>query len=71
MFTVTWFPSPHDPQEEIPEGVVNAGKLYDDQSTSKPGYYREITLLDQQIGRMQAALKDSWNSKKYALHLLQ
>ena len=58
MFTVTWFPSPHDPQEEIPEGVVNAGKLYDDQSTSKPGYYREITLLDQQIGRMQAALKD-------------
>lgn len=58
MFTVTWFPSPHDPQEEIPEGLANAGKLYNDAPTSKPGYFREITLLDQQVGRLQTVLRD-------------
>ena len=58
MFTVTWFPSPHDPQEEIPDGLVNAGKLYNDEKTNKPGYFREITLLDQQVGRLQVALRD-------------
>ncbi len=58
MFTVTWFPAPHDPQQEIPEGLANAATLYDDQPTSKPGYFREITLLDQQIGRLQSCLRD-------------
>ena len=58
MFTVTWFPSPHDPQEEIPEGLANAGKLYNNESTSKPGYFREITLLDQQVGKLQTALRN-------------
>ena len=58
MFSVTWFPSPHDPQEEIPEGGDNPKELYNDQKTVKPGYYREITLLDQQVGRMQVALEE-------------
>lgn len=52
MFTVIWFPSPHDPHQEVPDGP----SLYD----GKPhaGYYREITLLDQQVGRLQNALQD-------------
>ena len=58
MFTVTWFPSPHDPQEEIPNGLANAGKLYNDEATNKPGYYREITLLDQQVGRLQTVMRE-------------
>ncbi|MFT7516079.1 MAG: arylsulfatase A-like enzyme [Candidatus Omnitrophota bacterium] len=51
MFTVIWFPSPHDPHREVPEG----SSLYD----GKPhaGYYREITLLDQQVGRLRAELR--------------
>ena len=57
MFAVTWFPSPHDPQEELPD-LPQASKLYNDQNTRKPGYFREITLLDQQIGRLQQALTD-------------
>ncbi len=57
MFAVTWFPSPHDPQEELPD-LPQARKLYSDQNTKKPGYFREITLLDQQIGRLQQALTD-------------
>lgn len=52
MFTVVWFPSPHDPHAEVPEGP----SLYE----SKPhaGYYREITLLDQQIGRLRGAIRN-------------
>ncbi len=57
MFAVTWFPSPHDPQEELPD-LPQASKLYNDQNTKKPGYFREITLLDQQIGRLQQVLTD-------------
>ena len=51
-FTVIWFPSPHDPHRELPKGP----SLYD----GKPhaGYYREITLLDQQVGRLRSELKD-------------
>ena len=56
MFVVTWFPSPHDPQEELPQ-TTRAATLYNDQPTKKPGYFREITLLDQQIGRLQETLK--------------
>ncbi len=57
MFAVTWFPSPHDPQEELPD-LPQASKLYNDQNTKKPGYFREITLLDQQIGRLQQVMTD-------------
>ncbi|MDB4353199.1 sulfatase-like hydrolase/transferase [bacterium] len=57
MFAVTWFPAPHDPQEELPD-LPKASKLYSDENTKKPGYFREITLLDQQIGRLQQTLTD-------------
>lgn len=52
IFTVVWFPSPHDPHQEIPDGP----SLYDNKKNA--GYYREITLLDQQIGRMRRGLKN-------------
>jgi arylsulfatase A-like enzyme len=51
FFAIVWFPSPHDPHQEVPDGP----ELY----TGKPmaGYYREITLLDQQVGRLRKKLK--------------
>lgn len=49
-FTVIWFPSPHDPFGEVPDGP----SLYDDKAMK--GYYREITLLDQQLGRLRREL---------------
>lgn len=52
MFAVIWFPSPHDPHREIPDGP----SLYSDEP--KAGYYREITLLDQQVGRFRQAIRD-------------
>ncbi len=52
MFVVAWFPSPHDPHQEVPEGP----SLYDDKKHA--GYYREISLLDQQVGRLRAALRE-------------
>ncbi|QDV43449.1 Choline-sulfatase [Stieleria neptunia] len=58
MFSVTWFPSPHDPQQELPQGIPDAATLYNDQPTKKPGYFREITLLDQQVGRLRKTLRD-------------
>lgn len=58
FFAVTWFPSPHDPQEELPQGVEGAATLYDDEETKKPGYFREITLLDEQVGRLRASLRE-------------
>ena len=57
MFTVTWFPSPHNPHPEIPQRIKNASTLYNDQKTKLPGYFREITLLDQQIGRLRKHLR--------------
>lgn len=51
IFTVIWFPSPHDPHQEVPDGV----SLYEGRKHA--GYYREITLLDQQVGRVRRALK--------------
>jgi len=51
MFTVIWFPSPHDPHREIPEGPV----LYD--GKPRAGYFREITLLDQQLGRLRGEIR--------------
>lgn len=47
MFTVIWFPSPHDPHQEVPDGP----SLYEGRNHA--GYYREITLLDQQVGRLR------------------
>lgn len=58
IFAVTWFPAPHDPQAELPQDVPNAATLYNDQRTKKPGYFREIALLDQQVGRLRQALRD-------------
>ena len=57
MFTVTWFPSPHNPHPEIPQGIKNAATLYKNQKTKLPGYFREITLLDQQVGRLRSHLR--------------
>ncbi|MBW8016678.1 MAG: sulfatase-like hydrolase/transferase [Planctomycetes bacterium] len=51
LFTVIWFPSPHDPHKETPQGAA----LYDGKKHA--GYYREITLLDQQVGRLRSELK--------------
>ena len=52
MFAVVWFPSPHDPHQEVPDGP----SLYE--GKSKAGYFREITLLDQQVGRLRRELKE-------------
>jgi arylsulfatase A-like enzyme len=52
MFTVVWFPSPHDPHAEVPEGP----SLYEGRPHA--GYYREITLLDQQVGRLRGAIRN-------------
>ncbi len=51
MFEVIWFPSPHDPHQEVPDGP----SLYE--GRKRAGYYREITLLDQQVGRLRRALR--------------
>jgi len=51
IFTVGWFPSRHDPHQEVPDGP----SLY---GGKKAGYYREITLLDQQVGRLRDELKN-------------
>jgi arylsulfatase A-like enzyme len=57
MFVVTWFPAPHDPHNEIPEDVEGSAKLYDDKDKENAGYFREITLLDQQVGRFRDCLR--------------
>ncbi len=51
IFMVVWFPSPHDPHHEVPDGK----SLYDERKQA--GYYREITLLDQQLGRLRRELR--------------
>ena len=51
-FTVLWFPAPHDPHDELPDGP----SLYDGEEHA--GYFREITLLDQQVGRVRRALRE-------------
>lgn len=58
IFTVLWFPAPHDPHQEIPQQIPGAATLYNDQQTNKPGYFREITLLDQQVGRVRHTLRE-------------
>ncbi|MEM8672062.1 MAG: sulfatase-like hydrolase/transferase [Planctomycetota bacterium] len=58
MFTVTWFPSPHDPHQELPQGSDDGRNLYSEAAGEKAGYFREITLLDEQFGRLRQALRD-------------
>jgi arylsulfatase A-like enzyme len=53
IFAVAWFPSPHSPHTEVPDGPV----LYKGKGKFST-YYREITLLDQQFGRLRKALRD-------------
>lgn len=57
MLTVTWFPAPHDPFGEYPQGIPGAKNLYSDKGKSA-GYFREIILLDQQVGRLRQSLRD-------------
>jgi arylsulfatase A-like enzyme len=57
MFVVTWFPAPHDPHRELPRDMDAAGKLYQDRDPAHAGYYREITLVDQQVGRLRECLR--------------
>jgi arylsulfatase A-like enzyme len=58
IFSVTWFPSPHDPHAELPQEVENPRTLYNDTAPAKQrGYFREITLLDEQVGRLRAHLR--------------
>jgi arylsulfatase A-like enzyme len=52
IFAISWFPSPHGPFREVPDGP----SLYDGKKLA--GYYREITLLDQQIGRLRQELRE-------------
>lgn len=58
MFTVTWFPSPHSPFGEIPRDMEDAATLYDDKDRKNAGYFREITLLDQEIGKLRRSLRE-------------
>lgn len=55
IFTVIWFPSPHDPHAETPE-FDGAESLYAGRPSR--GYFLEITLLDQQLGRLRTALRE-------------
>lgn len=52
VFALAWFPSPHTPHAEVPEGP----SLYDGESMA--GYYREITLMDEGVGRIRQYLRD-------------
>jgi arylsulfatase A-like enzyme len=51
-FTVIWFPSPHDPHRETSAN----SELY--QGKPHAGYFQEITLLDEQVGRLRQTLRD-------------
>ncbi|MDG1669507.1 MAG: sulfatase-like hydrolase/transferase [Akkermansiaceae bacterium] len=51
-FTVIWFPSPHDPHRETSSNP----ELY--KGKEHAGYFQEITLLDEQIGKLRKALRD-------------
>ncbi|MCZ6673936.1 MAG: sulfatase-like hydrolase/transferase [Verrucomicrobia bacterium] len=56
MFTVTWFPAPHDPHLETPVDFPGGQDLYKDEKDR--GYFLEITLLDQQLGKLRQSLRD-------------
>lgn len=51
-FTVVWFPSPHDPHRETSSNP----ELY--KGKKHAGYFQEITLLDEQVGKLRKALRD-------------
>ena len=55
MFAVTWFPSPHDPHAELPEAMSE--DLYKEAGENR-GYYLEIALIDEQMGRLRKALRE-------------
>ena len=57
MFAVSWFPAPHAPHLERPVGIPDVDTLYRDAGKWR-GYYLEITLMDQQVGRLRQALRD-------------
>jgi len=57
MFTVTWFPSPHGPFQETPVNFPGGEDLYKDAGRMR-GYFLEITLLDQQLGKLRKSLRD-------------
>ncbi len=57
MFAMMWFPSPHDPHKEVPVDFPGAKDLYSDQKHLR-GYFLEITLLDQQVGKLRKALQE-------------
>jgi arylsulfatase A-like enzyme len=54
MFAVTWFPAPHSPHAEAPVDLPAGILPYEGEMQ---GYYREIQLIDQQLGRLRAALR--------------
>ena len=56
MFTVTWFPAPHGPFAEVPVDFRGEDELY--ASEKSKGYFLEITLIDQQISRLRASLRE-------------
>jgi arylsulfatase A-like enzyme len=56
MFTVTWFPAPHDPHQETPVDFPDSEDLYKGEESR--GYFLEITLLDQQLGRLRQSLRE-------------
>jgi arylsulfatase A-like enzyme len=55
MFAVTWFPAPHDPHQETPVDLPTASEPYEGEHT---GYYQEIQLIDQQLGRLRSKLRE-------------
>jgi len=55
MFAVTWFPSPHDPHVELPEKMDE--NLYKEAGENR-GYYLEIALIDEQVGRLRKELRE-------------
>ena len=52
LFTVIWFPSPHDPHRES----SSKPELY--QNKKAKGYFQEIALVDEQMGRLRKSLRD-------------
>ncbi|MEM0969644.1 MAG: sulfatase-like hydrolase/transferase [Verrucomicrobiota bacterium] len=57
LFAVTWFPSPHGPFGELPQEVDGAEQLYEE-AGKMAGYFREITLLDEQMGKLRKQLRE-------------
>jgi arylsulfatase A-like enzyme len=52
VFAVAWFPSPHSPHKE----KSTDPSLY--KGIKSAPYYQEITLLDEQLGRLRKEIKD-------------